>query len=110
METQQTARSKRTTTKKKATVKKRKRLRGSLAAEALASRKTCVFFVYENQVLLEHYYLPEDLELRIGKFVEYYNHERYHESLNNLAPADVFYGRGQQILNRRETIKCETSH
>ena len=91
-------------------MKKPKRLRGSLAAEALGSRKTCVFFVYKNQVLLEHYYLPEDLELRIGKFVEYYNHERYHESLNNLVPADVFYGRGQQILNRRETIKCETPH
>ena len=58
-------------------------------------------------MLLEHYYLPADLERRIGKFVEYYNHERYHESLNNLTP-DVFYGRGQQIRNRREKIKLET--
>jgi hypothetical protein len=52
----------------------------------------------KNQVLLEHYYLPGDLERRIGVCVEYYNHERYHESLDNLIPADVFYGRGQKIL------------
>ena len=43
-----------------------------------------------------------------GKFVEYYNHERYHESLDNLTPADVFYGRGQKVLNKREKIKIQT--
>ena len=62
----------------------------------------------KNQVLLEHYYLPGDLERRISQFVDYYNHERYHESLDNLTPADVFYGRGQQILNKRENIKLKT--
>ena len=31
----------------------------------------------KNQVLLEHYYLPGDLERRISQFVDYYNHERY---------------------------------
>jgi len=40
--------------------------------------------------------------------VNYYNHERYHESLNNLAPADVYYGRGTTILNKRERIKLKT--
>ena len=34
-------------------------------------------------------------------FVRYYNHERYHESLNNLTPADVFYCRDTEILNQR---------
>ncbi len=62
----------------------------------------------KNQVLLENYYSPGDLKLRIGEFVEYYNHERYHESLKNLTPADVYYGRGQTILDRREEIKLET--
>jgi len=62
----------------------------------------------KNQVLLEHYYLPGDLERRISQFVNYYNHERYHESLDNLTPADVFYRRGQQILNKRENIKLKT--
>ena len=59
-------------------------------------------------MLLEQYYLPGDLERRIRQFVDYYNHERYHESLNNLTLVDVFYGRGQHILNRREKIKLET--
>lgn len=62
----------------------------------------------KNQILLENYYLPGDLELSIGEFVDYYNHERYHESLGNLTPADVYYGRGQQILDRREQIKLNT--
>ena len=55
----------------------------------------------KNQILLENYYLPGDLEQRIGEFVDYYNHERYHESLNNLTPADVYYGRGQRLSNIR---------
>ncbi|HHZ97929.1 MAG TPA: transposase [Flavobacteriales bacterium] len=42
------------------------------------------------------------------QFVNYYNHERYHESLKNLSPADVFYGRGQEILEQREKIKLPT--
>ena len=62
----------------------------------------------KNQILLENYYLPGALEQRIGEFVDYYNHERYHESLNNLTPADVYYGRGQQVLDRREQIKLNT--
>ena len=41
---------------------------------------------------------------------EYANHERYHESLNNLTPADVFYGRDTEILNQREIIKQNTLH
>lgn len=52
--------------------------------------------------------MPGDLEQRIGQFVEYYIHERYHESLNNLTPADVYYGRGQRVLDRREQIKLNT--
>jgi len=33
----------------------------------------------KNRVLLEHYYLPGDLERQIEAFVNYYNHHRYHE-------------------------------
>jgi hypothetical protein len=44
-------------------------------------------------------------EEQLQHFVHYYNHERYHESLNNLTPADVFYGRDTEILNQREIIK-----
>ena len=62
----------------------------------------------KNQVLLENYYLPGDLKACIAEFVDYYNTERYHESLNNLTPEDVYTGRGQTILNRRRKIKLKT--
>lgn len=59
----------------------------------------------KNRVLLNNYYLPRELEAEIAAFVENYNHCRLHESLNNLTPADVYFGRGQQILEERERIK-----
>ena len=64
----------------------------------------------KNQILLENYYLPGQLELRLGEFVDYYNNRRYHESLDNLTPADVYFGRGQIILNRRENINVKPSN
>jgi transposase InsO family protein len=62
----------------------------------------------KNQILLENYYLPSHLEQRLAEFVDYYNLRRYHESLSNLTPADVHFGRGQSILARRENIKRKT--
>jgi len=62
----------------------------------------------KNRILLENYYLPGDLEAQIGDFVAYYNHLRYHESIANLTPADVYFGRGQTILLERERIKRQT--
>ena len=62
----------------------------------------------KNRILLENYYLPGDLEAQIARFVEHYNHRRYHESLQNLTPADVYFGRGQTILLERERIKRDT--
>ncbi len=62
----------------------------------------------KNQILLNNYYLPCELQEHLQKFVSYYNHERYHEALNNLTPADVFYGRGEEILELREMIKRNT--
>ncbi|KMW56910.1 Mobile element protein [Candidatus Rhodobacter oscarellae] len=56
-------------------------------------------------VLLQNYYLPDDLERQIGAFVQYYNNQRYHESLNNVTPADVYLGRDKAILREREKIK-----
>ena len=62
----------------------------------------------KNRILLENYYLPGDLEAQIEAFVAHYNHQRYHESLNNLTPADVYFGRGHIILLERERIKRQT--
>ncbi len=62
----------------------------------------------KNRILLEHYYLPGDLEVEIDAFVGHYNHCRYHESLGNLTPADVYFGRGPAILLQRERTKRKT--
>ena len=40
--------------------------------------------------------------------VDFYNNHRYHESLNNLTPADVFFGRGENTLRRRALVKKKT--
>ena len=62
----------------------------------------------KNRILLENYFLPDDLEAQIAAFVERYNYARYHESLDNLTPADVYFRRGQTILLQRERIKRKT--
>jgi transposase InsO family protein len=62
----------------------------------------------KNQILLENYYLPGQLEARLAEFVDYYNTHRYHESLNNLTPVDVYFGRAQTILTKRQNIKLRT--
>jgi len=62
----------------------------------------------KNQILLNNYYLPGELQEHLQRFITYYNHERYHESLDNLTPADVYYGRGQEILDQREIVKLNT--
>ena len=62
----------------------------------------------KNRILLENYFLPGDLKAQIGKFITHYNHHRYHESLNNLTPADVYFECGHVILLKRERIKQNT--
>ena len=62
----------------------------------------------KNRILLEKYYLPGDLRQQIDAFVDHYNHGRYHKSLQNLTPADVYFGRGQTILKQRKRIKRKT--
>ncbi len=44
----------------------------------------------------------------MAEFGDYYNHQRYHESLDNLTPADVYFGRGETISRRRQNIKRRT--
>ncbi len=62
----------------------------------------------KSRILLENHYLPGDLERAIADFVEHYSHRRYHESLDNLTSADVYFGHGAGILKRREDIKRRT--
>jgi putative transposase len=60
-----------------------------------------------NVINLQHYYFPSELEHVIGEFVEY-NPQRYHESLDNLTPSEVYYVRGKRIIIQREILKEET--
>ena len=62
----------------------------------------------KNVVKLEKYCSPWELQRALARFVEDYNHRRYHESLQNVTPADVYHGRRPQILARREQIKQRT--
>jgi putative transposase len=62
----------------------------------------------KSRILLDNYYLPSDLERQVGAFVEHYNHVRYHESIDNLTPADVYFGRAGTILAERQRIKRDT--
>jgi putative transposase len=59
----------------------------------------------KNRILLEHAYLPGVLKARIEAYVTHCNYSRLHESLNNLTLADVYYGRGDAILEERRRIK-----
>jgi putative transposase len=63
----------------------------------------------KNRILLENYFLPGDLEAQIAAFIADYNYRRYHESIDNLTPADVYFGRGPTILAERERIKRGTN-
>jgi transposase InsO family protein len=62
----------------------------------------------KNIVNLQNYFLPGVLESEIANFVDFYNHQRYHESLDNLTPADVYSGKAKEVLNRRAEIKKKT--
>jgi hypothetical protein len=62
----------------------------------------------KNIIRLDHYYSPEELENQIAAFVHYYNNHRYHESLDNVTPVDVFFGRKEEIFERRQRIENRT--
>ena len=62
----------------------------------------------KNRILLENYFFPADLEAQIEAFVDHYNHQRYHESINNLTPqtstsggAKPFYNNGKGSNGKR---------
>ena len=55
---------------------------------------------------LVYYFCPSELEEAIVQWVKYYyNERRFHESLDNLTPRDVYLGQGKKIKRIRETIK-----
>ena len=62
----------------------------------------------KNHTPLENYFLPGGLENQIRAFVEHYNHQRNHESLSKVTPADAYFGRAEAIIKQRERAKRKT--
>ena len=59
----------------------------------------------KNLIKLNHYFYPSEQEKAIDRWVDYYNEKRFHESLDNLTPKDVYLGQGEKIKKIREIIK-----
>ena len=64
--------------------------------------------MYYQSWIFGPFFSPSELEDQIRVFVNYYNHNRYHEGLENVTPADMYYGRDREILERRKQIKQKT--
>lgn len=62
----------------------------------------------KEQVKLVVYETPTALELSVATFVDYYNNRRYHEGIGNVTPADAYYGRREEIRERRKEISKRT--
>lgn len=62
----------------------------------------------KSAVTLRHYHAPWELKRELERFVEHYNHERYHEALGNLTPADMYHGRNREIATARTLVKMQT--
>lgn len=60
---------------------------------------------YVNLLVYEH---PWELAEAIDRFYQFYNHERYHESLGNVTPADIYYGQAQARIERRKAVQART--
>jgi len=62
----------------------------------------------KGEINLVPHDMPSELRQAVEAFVEYYNHQRYHEALGNVTPADVYFGRKDGILARRKEAKQKT--
>lgn len=57
----------------------------------------------KSRILRENDYLPGHLEHAVERFVDHYNHPCYHEALDNLTPADVYFERGKPTWTGERT-------
>ena len=79
-------------------------------SKAKQSQKAKIFEIPEN-ILSAKSIIDFVSEVEIDNNVQTssdYNNQRYHESLKNLTPADMYFSRADEILKIRQQIKCET--
>ena len=54
------------------------------------------------------YSSPAELQEALDRFRNWYNTEHYHKSINNLHPADAYFGRDKAIQRRRKRLQTQT--
>ena len=62
----------------------------------------------KTNVYVHNYDKLDELKKNVGRFISHYNKNRYHESLGNVTPDDVFYGRRESIVKKRNEKKIFT--
>ena len=50
-----------------------------------------------EEVYLKSYETVMEAKQQIGEYINFYNHERFHQSLNNRTPAEIYFGK-EEIL------------
>jgi putative transposase len=56
-----------------------------------------------EEVYLHDYQSPKEARSGISRYLEFYNHQRLHQSLDYQTPAEVHFGSGQQISENFDT-------